>query len=120
MSAAAIADPRASAWRAAVRHSRRVGALRLAVPAAAVALIVAPLALRLLAPATAAAPPGPIAPGFVGDAMTMAAPKLSGYGRDGKRFALDARSATQRPDAPGKVGLDGVDARLIAADGAAT
>lgn len=116
-------------FRRAARHSRRVRALRVAIPTIIVLVLgmvwfvtwLDPLRILVRLPADA----GKLV--ISGTKLTMQAPKLSGYTRDGRWYELTADSAAQDITKPSLVELQGVRAKietedksvmnLVAADG---
>ena len=106
------------AFRRAVRHSRRVRVLRIAIPVIVV-LTLGTLwfvtwfdPLRVLARL-------PIDSGKLvisGTKLTMQAPKLSGYTRDGRWYDLVADSAAQDVTKPGLIELHGLRAKIETED----
>jgi lipopolysaccharide export system protein LptC len=99
-----------------MRHSKRVRVLRWMIPVIIVfSLVTVTLAmwfdpLRVLA----RLPVG--AEGLVisGTKITMAAPKLSGYSSDSRRYEMTARSAVQDITKPDLIELKSVDAKVDA------
>ncbi len=100
-------------FRRAVRHSRRVRVLRIAIPAS-IAVILAILAfvtwfnpLRMLNL--------PIDPGKLvlsGTKITMEQPRLAGYTRDARAYELTARAAAQDLTRPDMLELKDIHARV--------
>jgi lipopolysaccharide export system protein LptC len=105
-------------FRRAMRHSRRVRLLRLAIP---VALVLAfgtvwfvtwldPLRVLVRLPTDS----GKLV--VSGTKLTMQAPKLSGYTRDGRWYELLADAAAQDITKPGIIELHGLRSKLEAED----
>jgi lipopolysaccharide export system protein LptC len=110
--AAAFADPRrAEAFRAAVRHSRRVRWLRFGIVAAAIAGVAGLAGAFLLGGRT---PPavslGQI--GVEGSRVTMKAPRLAGFRSDSRPYEVTARAASQDVATPQLIDLEDLDARI--------
>ncbi len=84
-------------FRRARRHSRLVRTLRVAVPVASLVFVVALAGVMWFDPLRALTKlPASVENVVVsGTKITMAAPKLSGFTRDGRRYDLSARTATQ-------------------------
>jgi lipopolysaccharide export system protein LptC len=119
---AGVTSPRAGAFRAAKRHSRRVRFLRRALPA----LVVAGSIIILL---WVWFDPIRFAQGFgfdlarlvlSGNKLTMEAPKLSGFTRDGRAYSISARAAAQDLTKPYIVELTDIEARLLQPDRSTT
>jgi lipopolysaccharide export system protein LptC len=118
----ALASPRAMAFRSALRHSRRVRFLRRALPAVAItACILGGLWIWL--------DPLRFARGLAfdlgrltlsGNKLTMEAPKLSGFTRDGRAYSVSARAAAQDLTTPNIVELSDIEARLLQPDRSTT
>jgi lipopolysaccharide export system protein LptC len=105
-------------FRRAKRHSRRVRLLRVAIPVILVLALGAvwfvswfdPLRVLARLPTDA----GKLV--ISGTKLTMQAPKLSGYTRDGQWYELNADSAAQDIMKPGLIELHGLRSKLQAAD----
>jgi lipopolysaccharide export system protein LptC len=105
-------------FRRAMRHSRRVRLLRAIIPAAIVLTLLAvwfvtwldPLRLLVRLPADS----GKLV--ISGTKLTMQAPRLSGFTRDGRAYELTARAAAQDITKPDVVELYDVRARIEAED----
>jgi lipopolysaccharide export system protein LptC len=118
----ALASPRAMAFRSALRHSRRVRFLRRALPAVAItACILGGLWIWF--------DPLRFARGLAfdlgrltlsGNKLTMEAPKLSGFTRDGRAYSVSARAAAQDLTTPNIVELSDIEARLLQPDRSTT
>lgn len=110
---------RLRAYRAAVRHSRLVRLLRIAIPAGAALAVAAVVGWTMLRPA---AIPGEVELGPValdGTKVTMERPRLSGFRKDGKPYEVNALAASQDVRKPGVVELEQIRGRLGAeGDGA--
>lgn len=114
-------DP-VAAYKAAMRHTRRVRFLRRALPAA-ILLCVSVIVigawldpLRLL---------GELPIEFArlaisGSKLKIEAPKLSGYTRDGRAYNVTAESATQDLTRPGVIEMTGIEARFDLVGGGTT
>jgi len=114
-------DP-VAAYKAAMRHTRRVRFLRRALPAA-ILLCVSVIVigawldpLRLL---------GELPIEFArlaisGSKLKIEAPKLSGYTRDGRAYNVTAESATQDLARPGVIEMTGIEARFDLVGGGTT
>jgi lipopolysaccharide export system protein LptC len=108
---------RARAFVFARRHSHAVHLLRVALPLGG---LLTALALAFVA----FAPRAPLLPDSVsvdsistdGSSMTMAHPKLSGYRRDGRPFALTAEKAVQDLAHPTQATLSGVAGTMTLSD----
>jgi lipopolysaccharide export system protein LptC len=100
-----------AAFIAAARHSRRVRFLRRAIPVAgvlAIAFLVTRSVLGLIAAPEASVESLAIS----GRKIVMENPKLSGYKRDGRSYALTASSAVQDITVPNVVELSTLTARM--------
>jgi lipopolysaccharide export system protein LptC len=105
-------------FRRAMRHSRRVRVLRVAIPAALVLALgtvwlaawLDPLRVLVRLPTDS----GKLV--VSGTKLTMQAPKLSGYTRDGRWYELLADSAAQDITQPGLIELHGLRSKLQAED----
>lgn len=117
--AAATRLDNAAVFMRAMRHSRRVRALRWAVPAALAVLLMIVSAMSYFDPMRIilARIPGS-ATGMVisGTKITMQAPKLSGYTRDQRWYELSARGATQDVTKPDQLELDTIRAKIETQD----
>lgn len=104
-------------FRRAMRHSRHVRVLRVAIPAALAALIVTVALAAWFYPLRMLKLPGDIG-GLVisGTKITMAQPKLSGYTRDSRWYELTAAAAAQDITKPDIVELKEIRAKLEMAD----
>ena len=107
-----MGSDRAREFRAAARHSRWVRFFRRAIP---VSLI---LVLAMVAAAAYVKPHIPDLPidftrvGMSGTKITMEAPRLGGYTRDGRPYDLTARAAAQDLANPGVLELKDVHAKV--------
>jgi lipopolysaccharide export system protein LptC len=105
-------------FRRAMRHSRRVRALRVAIPALIGIMLgmvwfvtwIDPLRILVRLPTDS----GKLV--ISGTKLTMQAPKLSGYTRDGRSYELTADSAAQDVTKPNLVELRDVRAKIEAED----
>src|ERR1700680_3184070 len=119
---AGVTSPRAGAFRAAKRHSRRVRFLRRALPALVVAGSIIILLWVWFDPIRFAHGLGFDLARLVlsGNKLTMEAPKLSGFTRDGRAYSISARAAAQDLTKPHIVELSDVEARLLQPDKSTT
>src|SRR5262245_27656526 len=91
-------------FRAAMRHSRHVRFLRLAIPAGIVVAMLGAVAFTFLAKPLALLAKMPVDLGSLvvyGSKIMMQQPRLSGFTRDNRRYDLTAQSAGQdltKPD----------------------
>ena len=108
---------RARAYRAAKGHSRRVRIARAALPIGVLAGVAA-LAVVTYAPWRALAPAQFSFDSISADgsSMTMARPRLSGYRRDGRPFALTAEKAVQDLAHPTQAALSRVSGQMAVSD----
>jgi lipopolysaccharide export system protein LptC len=106
------------AFRRAMRHSRRVRRLRVAIPVVIVLILTAMLLVRWLDPLRVLVrlPTDSGRLVISGTKITMEAPKLSGYTRDSRWYELTARAAAQDITNPNIVELHEVRAKLEAED----
>jgi lipopolysaccharide export system protein LptC len=101
------------AFRAAVRHSRQIRVLRLAIPVAvALAVVGAGVTVFVLEPLRALSKlPVDIGSLVVsGTKIMMQSPRLSGFTRDNRRYDLTAQTAGQDLTKPDLVELNGIQA----------
>jgi lipopolysaccharide export system protein LptC len=110
------------AFRAAKRHSRRVRFLRRALPVLVVTTCVIVGLWIWLDPLRFAHGLGFDLARLVlsGNKLTMEAPKLSGFTRDGRAYSISARAAAQDLTKPHIVELSDVEARLLQPDQSTT
>jgi lipopolysaccharide export system protein LptC len=109
-------------FRRAMRHSRRVRALRVAIPALIVVMLamvwfatwIDPLRILARLPTDS----GKLV--ISGTKLTMQAPKLNGYTRDGRSYELTADSAAQDVTKPNLIELRDVRAKIEAEDKSVT
>jgi lipopolysaccharide export system protein LptC len=115
-------SPRDDAFRAARRHSLRVRFLRHALPALALSTCAIVLLWVWLDPLRFAHGLGFDLARLVlsGNKLTMEAPKLSGFTRDGRAYSISARAAAQDLTKPHIVELSDVEARLLQPDKSTT
>jgi lipopolysaccharide export system protein LptC len=102
-------------FRAARRHSRRVRFLRLAVPGAVVATLVAAIAISLLSNPLRMLSKMPIDIGSLvvsGSKIMMQQPRVAGFTRDNRRYDLTAQAAGQDLTKPDLVELQGIRATM--------
>jgi lipopolysaccharide export system protein LptC len=113
---------RDGAFRAARRHSRRVRFLRRALPVIALSACVIVFLWVWLDPLRFAHGLGFDLARLVlsGNRLTMEAPKLSGFTRDGRAYSISARAAAQDLTKPHLVELSDVAARLVQPDKSTT
>jgi lipopolysaccharide export system protein LptC len=103
------------AFRAAVRHSRLVRVLRLAVPGAVVVVVVGALGHAFLArPLNMLAKLPVDVKGLVvsGTKIMMQQPRVAGFTRDNRRYVLTAQAAGQDITKPDLVELHGINATM--------
>jgi lipopolysaccharide export system protein LptC len=107
------ADARQAAFRAAVRHSRRVRLLRVGLPAFAVLLAAAFVASIIYDPRSRIGPQVDVESlGLTGATITMQKPKLTGYSTEGRPYQVNAERAEQSLAEPQKVSLFKIDGRM--------
>jgi len=109
------------AFRAAVRHSRRVRMLRIAVPAAVALVAVGITAFVLVANPLRMLAKLPIDIGSVvvsGTKIMMQSPRLSGFTNENRRYDLTAQAAGQDLAKPDFVELQGIRATMELQDDA--
>lgn len=113
---------RGGAFRAARRHSRRVRFLRRALPVLTLSICVVVFLWVWLDPLRFAHGLGFDLARLVlsGNKLTMEAPKLSGFTRDGRAYSISARAAAQDLTKPHIVELSEVEARLLQPDKSTT
>jgi lipopolysaccharide export system protein LptC len=102
-------------FRAAVRHSRQVRFLRVAVPAGVVVAVVAGTAFTLLLKPLVVLSGAPIDIGSLvvsGSKIMMQQPRLAGFTRDNRRYDMVAQAAAQDVTKPDMVELHGVRATM--------
>jgi lipopolysaccharide export system protein LptC len=103
------------AFRAAIRHSRRIRLLRVAVPAGVVAAVLGGILFTLVAKPLAMLSKVPVDIGALvmsGTKIMMQQPRISGYTRDNRRYDLTAQSAGQDLTKPDVVELLGIQATM--------
>jgi lipopolysaccharide export system protein LptC len=103
------------AFRAAVRHSRLVRILRVAVPGAVVLAVVGALVFAFLLRPLSVLSKLPIdAKGLVvsGTKIMMQQPRIAGFTRDNRRYVLTAQTAGQDITKPDLVELHGINATM--------
>ena len=105
-------------FRRAMRHSRRVRVLRKAIPVVVVLTLGATAAIRYFDPMSLLTRLPISTKGVVisGSKITMAAPKLSGYTNDSRRYEMTAQAASQDITKPNLIELAGVQATIETAD----
>jgi lipopolysaccharide export system protein LptC len=106
------------AFQRAMRHSRRVRMLRVAIPVAIVLIVGASFLLSWLDPLRVLARLPTDAGKLVisGTKITMEAPKISGYTRDSRWYELTARSAAQDITNPNIIELQDIRAKIETED----
>jgi lipopolysaccharide export system protein LptC len=104
-------------FRAAARHSRWVRFYRRSIPVSLVTVLLAVAGIAYFKPLANLLPKLPI-DGLMlsGTKITMEAPKLGGFTRDGRPYDLNARSAAQDLTNPGVLELTGVHATVQTQD----
>jgi lipopolysaccharide export system protein LptC len=101
------------AYAAAHRHSRRVRALRRAIPVACALGLVLPVLWGIVAPYARTVPDVQVgAVSITGTKIRMDAPKLSGFKKDQKAYEVTAREALQDIKVPTVVELNGLNGRM--------
>jgi lipopolysaccharide export system protein LptC len=108
------------AYRAAVRHSRRVRILRIAVPAVAALALVGGIGLPALINPMRMLAKIPVDIGSVvvsGTKIMMQQPRLAGFTRDNRRYNMIAQAAAQDLTKPDVVELHGINATMEMKDG---
>jgi lipopolysaccharide export system protein LptC len=105
-------------FRRAKRHSRKVRFLRRAIPVLVVLILGSTAMVRYFDPMRVLTRLPLSSKGLVisGTKITMAAPKLSGYTNDSRRYEMTAQSAQQDVTKPNMIELTAVIARIEAAD----
>jgi lipopolysaccharide export system protein LptC len=100
-------------FRAAARHSRWVRFYRRAIPVSLVLIMGTVVAAAYLKPRLLASLPiDPTKLGMSGTKITMEAPRLGGFTRDGRPYDLTARAAAQDLANPGVLELKDVRAKV--------
>jgi lipopolysaccharide export system protein LptC len=108
------------AFRAAVRHSRHVRILRIAVPLSVVVVLVGGVAFTTLLKPLRALTGVPIDVGSLvvsGTKIMMQQPRLAGFTRDNRRYNMIAKAAAQDVTKPDLVELHGINATMEMKDG---
>lgn len=107
------------AFRTAHRHSRRVSLLRIALPVAAVCLFGAyGLLVRLSVGIGSSGGELKVSmPSMVGENLVMSNPEYHGFGKDGSRFVVRSRTASQDIRQTKPIALEGIEARMLQPDG---
>jgi len=109
--AASVRAP--DAYRAAMRHSRRVRLLRRAIPAFCLAAIAGPVAWGIVSPFARVGMDVTVGPvSMSGTKVTMEQPKLSGFKKDGKAYEVTADQAIQDIKTPTIVELRKLTSRM--------
>jgi lipopolysaccharide export system protein LptC len=102
-------------FRAAVRHSRRIRILRVAIPAAVIVAVAGGLALAALLKPLRALTGVPVDVGSLvmsGTKIMMQQPRLAGFTRDNRRYDMTAQAAGQDLTKPDLVELHGINATM--------
>jgi lipopolysaccharide export system protein LptC len=113
-------DSNDRAFRRAVRHSRHVRMLRIAVPAATILALIGGIALPALFAPLRALSQLPVDLGSVvvsGSKIMMQQPRIAGFTRENRRYDLTAQAAGQDLTKPDLVELRGIHATLEQEDG---
>ena len=101
----------------AMRHSRMVKRLRAAIILSVTAMLGGFVLISLINPFAAhGAKLESAGLSVEGTQLVMSRPVLSGFSRDGKPYSLHAAKASQDAKLPGRVALEGVNARMDTAD----
>jgi lipopolysaccharide export system protein LptC len=109
------------AFRAAVRHSRRVRILRIAVPAGVALALIGAVGFPALVNPIRAFSKIPVDIGSVvvsGTKIMMQQPRIAGFTRDNRRYDLTAHAAGQDVTKPDMVELQGIHATMEMQDDA--
>jgi lipopolysaccharide export system protein LptC len=100
-------------YRAALRHSRRVRWLRLGVPAAIAAVLLAVVAANYIPPIGGFRLPGELGKLVIkGTKITMAQPRLTGFTIDSRAYEFSADAAAQDINKPNFVELQKLHAKM--------
>lgn len=100
-------------FRTALRHSRRVRMLRIAVPTIAIAAILAPLLFSAILSMSLTVPLGDLGRLVLsGNKLTMEAPRLAGFTKENRAYEVTAKRAQQDITNPYVVDLDDIQARI--------
>ena len=108
-------------FRAARRHSRQVRTLRIAIPAAVVAVIIGGFAFSAVIKPLRALSKLPVDLGSVvvsGTKIMMQQPRIAGFTRDNRRYDVTAQAAGQDVTKPDLVELQGIHATMEMQDNA--
>ncbi len=109
------------AFRAAVRHSRHVRLLRIAVPLSVAVLLVGGVAFTALVKPLRVLSSANVDVGSLvvsGTKIMMQQPRLAGFTRDNRRYNMIAQAAAQDLTKPDMVELHGINATMEMKDGA--
>ena len=109
------------AFRAARRHCRHVRTLRIAIPAAVVAVIIGGFAFSAVIKPLRALSKLPVDLGSVvvsGTKIMMQQPRIAGFTRDNRRYDVTAQAAGQDVTKPDLVELQGIHATMEMQDNA--
>ncbi|KAA5602934.1 LPS export ABC transporter periplasmic protein LptC [Blastochloris sulfoviridis] len=100
-------------FRVALRHSRRVRALRVLVPLVVVGLILLPLAYSAIRSIAITVPLGDFGRLVLsGSKLTMEAPRLAGFTKDNQAYEVTAKRAQQDVTQPHLVDLEEIRAKV--------
>jgi lipopolysaccharide export system protein LptC len=108
------------AFRAAVRHSRHVRILRIAVPLSVVLVVVGGVAFTALLKPMRVLSGANVDVGSLvvsGTKIMMQQPRLAGFTRDNRRYKMIAQAAAQDVTKPDMVELHGINATMEMKDG---
>jgi lipopolysaccharide export system protein LptC len=101
----------------ALRHSRRVRLLRIAVPMVAILAILAPLLFSAIRSLSLTIPLGDLGRLVLsGDKLTMEAPRLAGFTKENRAYKVTAKRAQQDITHPFVVDLEDIQASIELAD----
>jgi lipopolysaccharide export system protein LptC len=105
-------------FRVALRHSRRVRMLRIAVPTVAVVAILAPLLFSAIRSMSLTVPLGDFGRLVLsGHKLTMEAPRLAGFTKENRAYEVTAKRAQQDITHPYVVDLDDIQAKIALEQG---
>ncbi|BAR98414.1 hypothetical protein BV133_821 [Blastochloris viridis] len=117
----AVFEPRGdldTVFRRALRHSRRVRFLRVAVPMVAIIAILAPLLFSAIRSISLTVPLGDFGRlVLTGNKLTMEAPRLAGFTKENRAYEVTAKRAQQDITHPYVVDLDEIQARIELTEG---
>ncbi|MEQ1578048.1 MAG: LptA/OstA family protein [Hyphomicrobium sp.] len=98
------------------RHTFKVRVLRVALPAASLALIGFYASAVMRTAGVGASLPQVSIPRIIPEQLTMANPHYEGFGKDGSTYVLDSQTAKQDPTKPGTIILNGITGTLVQID----